>query len=42
MDWTDFEHVQQFAADTLLSPEQQAVARYVAAVLRYRFEEDTP
>ena len=33
---TEYERMQRWVADTLLSPEQQAVARYVAAVLRYR------
>jgi hypothetical protein len=36
MSWTEYERAQRGAVEDSLSPERQAVARYVAAVLRYR------
>jgi hypothetical protein len=36
MDRTEYEYMQRSTAEASLSPEQRAVARYVAAVLRYR------
>jgi WD40 repeat protein len=39
---TEYERAKRLAAEPSISPEQRAVARYVAAVLRYRLGEDTP
>jgi WD40 repeat protein len=42
MGQTEYERMQRCAAEASLSPEQRAVAHYIAAVLRYRLGEGTP